>query len=260
MAEALAERAALAIENGRLYHTAVRATQLRDDLMGVVAHDLRNPVSTIMMQATRLKRGHEPERRNQKPAEGILRAANRMNRLIGDLLDATLIEAGQLHIQRARLSPRQLVEESLEAERPLAANAALEMRLQIADDLPDVWGDPHRLNQVLENLIGNAIKFTPAQGRITVGASTRDGEVLCWVADTGCGIPADGVPHVFDRFWQARKGTGQGAGLGLPITRGIIEAHGGRIWVESTLGRGTIFFFTLPVAPSPEAPRPETIH
>jgi signal transduction histidine kinase len=83
---------------------------------------------------------------------------------------------------------------------------------------------------------------------------------LFWVADTGCGISEDGLPHVFDRFWQARKGARQGVGLGLPITRGIIEAHGGRIWVESALGRGTVFFFTLPAAPAGEAPRPETLH
>ncbi len=134
------------------------------------------------------------------------------------------------------------------------------MRLELADDLPDVWGDQHRLLQVLENLVGNAIKFTPVQGRITVGAAPREGEVLFWVADTGSGISPDGLPHVFDRFWQARKGARQGAGLGLPITRGIIEAHGGRIWVESTLGRGSVFFFTVPEAPGAEARPSETMH
>ena len=171
-----------------------------------------------------------------------------MNRLIGDLLDVSLIEAGQLGIERARVSTRQLLTDCAEAQRPLAASASLDLRLELADDLPDVWGDQHRLLQVLENLVGNAIKFTPVEGRITVGAAPRDGEVLFWVADTGCGISPDGLPHVFDRFWQARKGAHHGAGLGLPITRGIIEAHGGRIWVESTLGRGSVFFFTVPAA------------
>jgi len=260
-AEALAEGAALAIENGRLYRTAVRATQLRDELMGVVAHDLRNPVATIIMQAARLKRrGPEPERRNQKPTEVIVRAANRMNRLIGDLLDSTMIEVGQLHIERARVSARQLIADSLEAQRPLASAAALEMRLEVADDLPDLWGDQHRLNQILENLIGNAIKFTPAHGRVTIGAAARDGDILFWVADTGCGIAPEGLPQVFDRFWQAKKGERPGVGLGLPIARGIIEAHGGHIWVESVLGRGSIFFFTLPAAPSAEMARPEAVH
>jgi PAS domain S-box-containing protein len=261
VAEALAERAALAIENGRLYQASVHATQLREEVLGVVAHDLRNPVAAILMQARALQRAQtEREDRTQKAAQRIVRAADRMNRLIGDLLDVSLIEAGQLPVERERLSPRQFITESVEQQRPLAANASLEIRLELSDGLPDVWGDPHRLNQVLENLIGNAIKFTPVQGRIMVGASPRDGEALFWVADTGCGISEDGLSHVFDRFWQARKGARQGAGLGLPITRGIIEAHGGRIWVESTLGRGTVFFFTLPAAPTAEAPRPETLH
>jgi PAS domain S-box-containing protein len=261
VAEALAERAALAIENGRLYQASVHAAQLRDEVLGVVAHDLRNPVAAILMQATALDRAQtEGEDRTQKAAQRIVRAADRMNRLIGDLLDVSLIEAGQLPVERERLSPRQFIADSVEQQRPLAANASLEIRVELSDELPDVWGDPHRLNQVLENLIGNAIKFTPVQGRITVGASPRDGEALFWVADTGCGISEDGLPHVFDRFWQARKGARQGVGLGLPITRGIIEAHGGRIWVESALGRGTVFFFTLPAAPAGEAPRPETLH
>ena len=108
--------------------------------------------------------------------------------------------------------------------------------------------------------MGNAIKFTPVQGRITVGAAPRAGEVVFWVADTRRGISPDGLPHVFDRFWQARKGARQGAGLGLPITRGIIEAHGGRIWVESTLGRGSVFFFTVPAAPGAADRRSETMH
>ena len=261
MAEALAERAALAIENGRLYQTAVQATRLRDDVLGVVAHDLRNPVAAITMAATALRRrGPEGERRNLKPVESIIRTAGRMNRLIGDLLDVSLIEAGQLGIERARVSTRQLLLDSVEAQRPLASSASLEMRLELADDLPDVWGDHHRLLQVLENLVGNAIKFTPVQGRITVGAVPREGEVLFWVADTGSGISPDGLPHVFDRFWQARKGVHHGVGLGLPITRGIIEAHGGRIWVESTLGRGSVFFFTVPDAPGAEARPSGTMH
>ena len=261
MTEALAERAALAIENGRLYQTAVHATRLRDEVLGVVAHDLRNPVAAITMAATALRRRvPEGERRSLKPVEAIIRTAGRMNRLIGDLLDVSLIEAGQLGVERARVSTRQLLADSVEAQRPLASSASIEMRLELADDLPDVWGDQYRLLQVLENLVGNAIKFTPVQGHITVGAAPRDGEVLFWVADTGSGISPDGLPHVFDRFWQARKGARQGAGLGLPITRGIIEAHGGRIWVESTLGRGSVFFFTVPEAPVAEARPSETMH
>jgi PAS domain S-box-containing protein len=249
LATALGERAALAIENGRLYQTALQATQFRDEILGVVAHDLRNPVAAIMMQASALKRtGGHPERRNQKKTDSIIRSAQRMNRLIGDLLDVTLIESGQLGVQQERLSVHHLLLESIEAQRPLAASGSIGIEVSIADELPPVWGDQHRLMQVLQNLIGNAIKFTPPDGRIAIGAAPRTDEVLFWVADTGCGISAEGLPHVFDRFWQERKGAHQGAGLGLPITRGIVEAHGGRIWVESTPGRGSVFFFTIPAA------------
>src|SRR4029078_13585592 len=107
-----------------------------------------------------------------------------------------------------------------------------------------------RLTHVVQHVIRNAIMFTPVEGRITIGGASRDGEVLFWVADTGCGIAPDGLPHVFDRFWRAFKRALHAGGLALPIARGIIEAHGGRIWVESILGRGTIFFFTIPAAPT----------
>ncbi len=261
VAEPVAELAAFAIEHGRLYQTALNATQLRDEVLGVVAHDLRNPAATIIMQATAMKRrGREPERRNQKAIDSILRTARRMNSLIDDLLDVTLIEAGQLRIDYARLPTRQLILDAVEPQRPLASSGAIDLVLQLADDLPDVRGDQDRLTQVLANLIGNAVKFTPVEGRVTIGAASRDSEVLFWVADTGCGIAPEGLPHVFDRFWQAVKGAHHGVGLGLPVARGIVEAHGGHIWVESILGRGTIFFFTVPTAPAATTQPAEAAH
>jgi PAS domain S-box-containing protein len=261
VAEAVAELAAFAIEHGRLYQKALNATQLRDEVLGVVAHDLRNPAATIIMQATAMKRrGGQPERRNQKPIDSILRTARRMNSLIDDLLDVTLIEAGQLRIDYARLPTRQLILDAVEPQRPLAASGAVDLALQLADDLPDVRGDQNRLTQVLANLIGNAVKFTPVEGRVTIGAASRDSEVLFWVADTGCGIAPEGLPHVFDRFWQAVKGAHHGVGLGLPVARGIVEAHGGHIWVESILGRGTIFFFTVPTAPAATTQLSQVMH
>jgi signal transduction histidine kinase len=144
--------------------------------------------------------------------------------------------------------------EAVEAQRPLAASAALDVRCDLDRELPDIWGDQHRLLQVFENLIGNAIKFTSAGGQITISAVPGERDVEFRVADTGDGIAASELPHVFDRFWQARKGAHHGVGLGLPITRGIVEAHGGRIWVESNLGSGTTFFFTIPNADNQRAP------
>jgi signal transduction histidine kinase len=126
------------------------------------------------------------------------------------------------------------------------SSSSLDLRVEVDPDVTEVWGDRDRLLQVFENLIGNAIKFTKAGGRITAGATSRDDEVVFWVADTGCGIASENLPRVFDRFWQATRAGRQGAGLGLAITRGIVGAHGGRVWAESTVGSGSTFFFTIP--------------
>jgi len=249
LAKALADRAAVAIENARLYRESVNATQLRDHVLGIVAHDLRNPLSVILLQVDALKRvGPEPERRLQKPRDVIHDAANRMSRLIQDLLDVALMESGQLTIQPARLSVRELIARAVDVQRPLASSSSLELRVDVDRDVPEIWGDRDRLLQVFENLIGNAIKFTERGGSVVIGAASRDREVIFWVADTGSGIAPDDVPRVFDRFWQATRPGRRGAGLGLPIAKGIIEAHGGRIWAESTLGEGTTLFFTIPKA------------
>jgi PAS domain S-box-containing protein len=258
LAEELAVRAALAIENARLYREARRAVQARDDVLGIVAHDLRNPVNSILMASHMLvRRGSEPERRAQKPLHAIGRSALRMNRLINDLLDVTSMEAGRLSIEPTPVSACQIISDSVEAHRALADSSSLDLRLDAAPSLPDVWADRERLLQVFENLIGNAVKFTEPGGRITVGAAPGQGEDVFWVSDTGRGISADDVPHVFDRFWQAHRTGHRGAGLGLPIVKGIVEAHGGRIWVESAPGRGATFAFTIPTAPRVEPRRGE---
>ncbi len=218
-------------------------------MLGVVAHDLRNPLTTILMRSSA---------RSRQPNEVIHRAATRMNRLIQDLLDVSLIEMGQLTIQRARLSAGELVVEAVETQKMLAASSSVELRLDVGEHVAEVWGEHDRLLQVFENLIGNAIKFTTGGGWITVGAASNDQEVVFWVADSGAGIEPADVPRVFDRFWQATKGDRRGAGLGLPITKGIVEGHGGHIWVESTLGRGTTFFFSIPSA-RPTADQPSGV-
>jgi PAS domain S-box-containing protein len=250
LAEEIARRAATSIENARLYRTAQRAIRARDDVLAVVAHDLRSPLNTILLQAQLLGRdGPEPERRSQKPGAIIERAAGRMTRLINDLLDVARMEAGRLSIDRAPVAVNDVLSLTVEAKRPIAAAASLEVELDVAPNLPAIWADRHRLLQVLENLIGNAIKFTPAGGRISVGAKPRGREISFWVADTGPGISPDDLPHVFDRFWQTREARPHGAGLGLAIVKGLVEAHGGRIWAESRLGHGTTFHFTVPRAP-----------
>ncbi len=258
LAEELARRASLALDNAHLYEVAQEAIRARDHVLGVVAHDLRNPLGNVLMQASLLRRpGAEPNDRSRKAAESIERAATRMNRLIKDLLDVTRMEAGRLAIDRARVVTRQVVSESVEAQKALAASAALALSLDVRQDLPDVWADRDRLLQVFENLIGNAVKFTEPGGGISVGAASRGREVLFWVNDTGSGIAAEDLPHLFDRFWQAGKTERRGSGLGLPIVKAIVEAHGGRIWAESAPGKGSTFLFTIPTAALTEDQRPE---
>jgi signal transduction histidine kinase len=184
-----------------------------------------------------------------------------MNRLIQDLLDVTRMEAGQIPLAQAPVQPANVVRDTIDTQKPLAASASLDLQVELSPNLPDVWADRDRLLQVFENLIGNALKFTERGGRITIGATPRAHEVLFWVADTGAGVSADNIPHLFDRFWQAHKAERRrGAGLGLPIVKGIVEAHRGRIWVESTLGRGTTFFFTIPTVSRAEESRGEQAH
>ena len=247
-AAALADRAAVAIEHARLYRASLQATELRERVLGVVAHDLRNPLAAIRLETSLLKRrAPDPERRSQQPGDFINSVAIRMDRIIQDLLSAALIEVGELTMQPTRLSTSRLVTEAVDMQRPAASSSSVELQLDLEPDVRDIWADHDRLLQVLENLIGNAIKFTSPGGRITVGAASTGNEVLFRVADTGCGISPGDMPQIFDRFWRATERTGRvGAGLGLHITKGIVEAHGGRIWVESTLGRGSTFFFSIP--------------
>ncbi|MFL5582959.1 MAG: sensor histidine kinase, partial [Gemmatimonadaceae bacterium] len=229
-----------------------RAVAARDDVLGIVAHDLRNPLSTIIAQASMMQRVEpEPERRDETPRLVITRSAQRMNSLIQDLLDVAVVEAGQMKVDRARVSALELAHDVAEAGKLLASSAKRELRFEAGQDIPAVWGDRNRLLRVFDNLIGNALKFTKEGGHITIGAAVKDEMVMFSVADTGPGIPPEHVAHIFDRFWQAAgRASRLGAGLGLPITRGIVEAHGGHIWVESMVGRGTTFFFTIPIAPA----------
>jgi PAS domain S-box-containing protein len=227
-----------------------QAVTERDRVLGIVAHDLRNPLTTIVQSVTLAQRIPEPERLNKR-LDIISRAATRMDQLIQGLLDVSMIEAGQLKIEGERVRTADLVLEAVDLQRPLASSSGLEIRVDVARGVDDLWASRERLHEVFENLIGNAIKFTAAGGHITVGATSRGNDVLFWVADTGCGMARDDLAHVFERFWQAvPRGGHLGAGLGLTITKGIVEAHGGRIWAESTAGLGSTFFFTIPKAPT----------
>jgi signal transduction histidine kinase/DNA-binding NarL/FixJ family response regulator len=257
LAEELVRRAGAAQENARLFHDAQQATRARDQMLGVVAHDLRNPLSTIRLAAELLLE-LVPDATHRKHLATLHRSALRMNELIQDLMEVSRIESGALTLATRPEKVSALLGEAGSMLRPLAQAHGLSMETRVDDEGGAVLGDSRRLLQVISNLVGNAIKFTPEGGRIDVHATPTGGEVRFAVTDTGPGIPPEQLPHVFGRFWQANRGDRRGIGLGLSIARGIVEAHGGRIWVESELGKGSTFYFTVPMAevpaPSPLAP------
>ena len=257
LAEELARRAALAIENTRLYAEQQRATRSRDEMLGIVAHDLRSPVNAMTLATSGVlrklkKQGADAEQ--IQSVESVIQSARRMNRLIEDLLDVVRMEAGRLSVQCTRWPAAQLVRDALMAHQGLCAEAAIELGQQLPEQLPELSVDPDRILQVFTNLLGNAIKFTPKGGKVTVGASPEPDQVVFWVTDSGPGIPEEHLPHLFDRFWQARSMDRRGAGLGLAIAKGIVEAHGGRIWARSVLGQGSTFSFCVPLPARTPAP------
>jgi len=184
----------------------------------------------------------------RRQAEIVRRAADRMNRMIQDLLDVKRMESGRLTVDLSAEAPESLINDTIDMLRPLAAGSTIRLETSIEENLTPVLADSARIQQVLSNLVGNAVKFTPRAGRITVCAEQMANEVRFGVIDTGPGIPAEQLPHIFGRFWQARSSDRRGIGLGLAIAKGIVEAHNGRIWVESHVGLGSTFYFTLPSA------------
>lgn len=251
LAETMAQRCALHIENARLYRAERRATRARDEVLQIVAHDLRNPLNAVGLQLQSLLRQRASEDRWQEPALRIRESLARMNQMIQDLLDVTRLEAGALSITLGPLDPGQILREVVETQQAAASDAGIELRCEAACGCSPVLADHRRLHQVFQNLIGNALKFTPSGGSITIGAVALEQAVEFSVRDTGSGIPAQHIPHLFDRFWQADRADHRGAGLGLAIVRGLALAHGGNIRVESSEGQGTAVFFSIPLAKRP---------
>jgi signal transduction histidine kinase/DNA-binding NarL/FixJ family response regulator len=255
LAEEVARRTAVAIDNALLHAAVQRALDARDEMLAVVSHDLRNPLSLLSL-TLRLIRGSVEK--GTLPALDLIargsRAIGRMERLINDLLDVARIDAGTLAVAKAPIDLGAVARDAVEQNGALAAEKKIRIDTQIEGEAI-TEGDRDRLMQVITNLLGNAIKFTPEGGRIAVSCARRSSAVEVRVADSGPGIPPESLPHVFDRFYQSSgraKARAEGVGLGLTIAKGIVDAHGGRIGVESQPGSGADFWFELPV-PAMEA-------
>lgn len=252
-AEDLARLTALALDNARLHDTVRASLRARDTMVGVVSHDLRNPVAAVKMLSRTLL--NEPDdwkrddgKRTRERIELISQAAEQMDALIKDLLDVNRLDSGKLAIEAAPIDPSLLLTNALQTLRPLVAEKGIKLDLQIESGLPSVMADRERIQQTLSNLVGNALKFSPPGTKIVVKARKEESSVVISVLDSGQGIASEQLPRVFDRFWQAARTDRQGAGLGLAIAKGIIESHGGRIWIESKPGEGATASFTLPIA------------
>jgi CheY-like chemotaxis protein/two-component sensor histidine kinase len=234
----------------RMIESLEEAVRARDTVLSVVAHDLRNPLNVISLAANSLLQ-RLPSSTMRRPVERIVRSAHRAQRMVRDLLAISALETGQFVLEVKPIETSALIFAALESQQGVAAEASIILATDLSPDLPALQGDEERLLEVLENLVGNAVKFTAAGGSITVGASAEDGSVRIWVKDNGGGIAPEQMPHIFDRFWQAKKKERRGIGLGLSICKAIVEAHEGRIWAESTPGAGTTMFFTVPASAQP---------
>jgi signal transduction histidine kinase len=245
----IAHLMALAVDSARHYDEARRATRAGQDLLAIVSHDLKSPLSVILLNVSVLAaRSIAGDNLSLKHIESIQRAARLMNHLTEDLLDSAIIDANKIALQRKQLAVKTFVRDIVESIQPMAVGAEQNLTWDLPVQIPAIFGDPERLHRVFANLIGNAIKFNAKGGVIVVRARETGAVIEFSVADTGAGIAAEDVPHVFERFWRG-SGTGRhGTGLGLAIAKGIVDAHGGQIWVHSAVGAGSTFFFTVPLA------------
>lgn len=249
LAISVGDRLTATLRNARLYSELQQAARMRDEVTSIVSHDLRNPVHTVRMASSMLLEIGD----SMDPAAGrknlmvIQRSALNMSRLLDDLLDVTKSEAGKFSIEAATTDVGTLMSTTVEGFRLQAAERGIALSVASTEGLPPAHADAARVAQVLSNLTANALKFTPQGGTVRLSATVVGDEIIVAVADTGIGIATENVAHVFDRFWQAKRASRASAGLGLAIAKSIVEANGGRIWVESTEGRGTTFQFTLPV-------------
>ncbi len=246
-------------EEQRALETARSAVRARDELLGIIAHDLRNPLAAISLKAAALRK-RLPNADAHELGMSIENIAIRMDLLINGMLDTAVLDAGHFSVSPSRCEVASLVAEAEDMFAGLAAAKNIEWSIAVPSHGLEVRADRERILQVLSNLLGNALKFTPRGGHIAL-AVEEAGETVCFaVSDDGPGIPRGTQPHVFERFLRAERAGAPGTGLGLFIAKEIVDAHGGRIWVESEPGQGATFYFTLPRERRAPAPSPLIEH
>ncbi len=248
LAEELAGRAALLVDNARLYREAQEAVRARDEMVAAVSHDLRSPLQVIRSSATLLGLPGVAPDKGERALAAIDRAVSQMERFVRDLLDVARIDAGTLTTGGEHVDVGALVGECVGVLATLADEKSVQLRVSVEGRLPSVPGDSVRLRQVLDNILGNAVEFAPSGTEVRVSALADEQEVRIAVSDAGPGIPEEQIPRLFERFWQADPSARRGTGLGLAIAKAIVDAHGGTIRVRSRVGEGSTFEVALPVS------------
>jgi signal transduction histidine kinase len=246
----LARRAGVAIDNARLYAEAQQAVAVRDRVLAIVSHDLRNDLAVIGTGSHLLAEKARTLHADQldKPIQAIQRVTQSMQHLLGDLLDMASLQAGKFSFDVRRVPVEALLEEAAQGHELVANAKGLRLVTELATRDVTVLADRARILQVLSNLLSNAIKFTPPGGLVTVRSEARDGDVQIAVSDTGSGIPDGEIEMIFEAYRSIQRQGQGGTGLGLSIARGIVQRHRGRMWVVSQVSEGTTFYFTLPRA------------
>lgn len=244
----ISSRSAVFVENARLYQEATRAIYSREQVLSIVSHDLKNPLTSIDLSAELLLRQELNRTNIETISRRLKNASETMLRLISDLLDFGKMEAGKFSVDLEVVTINEALNLAMESLNTKSIQSGVNLKFDIEKNMPNILADSIRIAQVFWNLVGNAIKFTPKDGTVTIIGRAKDDLVKFEICDSGPGIPKEDLPKVFDFFWQAQETATKGTGLGLAIAKGIVEAHGGEIGVECEMGQGCTFFFTVPIA------------